>query len=82
MGQMGHEELMVILAPNISNIVVVMVNIGATEVLQKNYFMLSDDNYMRNDLFYCNNSMLDVCPTDRAYNSQAICIVYLQHPNP
>ena len=39
MGWMGHEELMVVLASNISNAVVVVVNIRATKVLQNNYFM-------------------------------------------
>ena len=28
------------------------------------------------------NSMLDVCPADMKYGSQAICILHLQHPNP
>ena len=73
---------MVILAPNISNAVVVMVNTKATEVLKINYFVLSDDNHMQNDLFYHNNSKLDICPTDMVYGNQAICVVHLQHLNP
>ena len=39
-GQMSHEDLMVVLAPNISNVVVVSVNNRATEVLKKKYFTL------------------------------------------
>ena len=39
-GLMGHEDLMAILPPNISNTMVVIVNNKATEVLKKNYFML------------------------------------------
>ena len=38
-GQMGYEDLMVALAPDISSAVVVLVNIRATEVLKNNYFM-------------------------------------------
>ena len=36
---------------------------------------------MQNDLFYHKNNMWDICPADMVYGSQAICIVYLQHPN-
>ena len=32
---------------------------------------------MWNDLFYHNNNILDICPNDIEYGSQAICIVYL-----
>ena len=37
---------------------------------------------MQNDLFYRKNSMLDVCPADIEYGSQAICVMHLLHPNP
>ena len=40
MGRMGHKDLMVALALDISNAVVVVVNTRAIEVLQNNYFML------------------------------------------
>ena len=40
MGLMGHEDLMVDLGHNTNNLVVVVANIRATEVLQINYFML------------------------------------------
>ena len=39
-GWMGHKDLMVILAPNINNEVVVMANTRAMEVWKINYFML------------------------------------------
>ena len=39
-GWMGHKDLMVILAPNISNVVVVVFSTRAIEVLKNNYFML------------------------------------------
>ena len=39
-GLMGHKDLMLILAPKISNAIVVVVNTRATEVFQNNYFML------------------------------------------
>ena len=39
-GWLGHEDLMVILAPNINNIVVVIVDTRATEVWKKTYFTL------------------------------------------
>ena len=32
--------------------------------------------------FYHKNSILDVCPVDMGYGSQAFCVVYLLHPNP
>ena len=38
--QMGHEDLMVALVPDISNAIVVLVNKKDTEVFQKNYFVL------------------------------------------
>ena len=73
---------MVTLGHNINNAVVVLANIRATEVWKINYFVLSDDNCMQNDLFYHNNSILDVCPNGTEYGSWAICIGHLQHPNP
>ena len=73
---------MVALGHNINNVVVVVANIRATEVCKIIYFMLSDDNCMRNDLFCYNNSMLDVCPNGTEYGSWAICVGHLQHPNP
>ena len=51
MGWMGHEDLIVTLAPNISNELVVMVNTKAIEVWKTNYFMLLDYNHVQNDLF-------------------------------
>ena len=39
-GGMGHKDLMVALAPDISSTVVVVVNTRAIEVLQNNYFAL------------------------------------------
>ena len=35
---MGHKDLMVALAPGVSNLVVVVVNTKAMEVFQNNYF--------------------------------------------
>ena len=40
MGRMGHEDLVVALAPNINNEVVVMANTRVMEVLKTNCFML------------------------------------------
>ena len=37
---------------------------------------------MQNALFFHKNSMLDVCPVDIEYGSQAICVVHLLCPNP
>ena len=45
-GLMGHEDLMVTLGHNTNNMVVVLANIGATEVWKINYFVLSNDNCM------------------------------------
>ena len=38
-GRMGHQDLVVALGPNICNLIVVLVNTRATEVLKNNYFM-------------------------------------------
>ena len=51
MGLMGHKDLMVALGHDINNVVVVVANIRAAEVWQINYFMLSDDNLVQNNLF-------------------------------
>ena len=37
---------------------------------------------MQNALSCHKNSMLDVCPDDIEYGSQAVCFVCLQYPNP
>ena len=73
---------MIALVPDVSNTVVVIANIGATKVWKINYFVLSEDNCVQNDLFCHNNSMLDVCPNGMEYSNQAFCIGHLQHPNP
>ena len=39
-GRMGQDNLMVALAPDISNAVVVVVNTRATQVLKNNFFAL------------------------------------------
>ena len=39
-GQMDNEDLVVNLGPNINNVVVVMVNTRATQVLKNNFFTL------------------------------------------
>ena len=81
-GLMGHKDLIVALGHNINYVVVVVANIRAEKVWKINYFVLLDDNHMRNDLSCHNNSMLDICPNGTEYGSQAICVGHLQHPNP
>ena len=81
-GLMGHEDLMVALGHNINIVVVVVANVRATKVCKITYFVLSEDNCMRNNLFCHNNSILDIFPNGIECSSRAISVGHLQHPNP
>ena len=72
---------MVTLALNTSNVVVVVANTRATEVFKKIVLCFKMTIMCKKTFFYRNNSMWSDCLADRAYGSQAICIVHLQHLN-